>query len=178
MKTGFDLIHFVHWVNKTKLVQRLLLFIKLYKCSLLTFFFRFTSNISYSIYISHLLNIQYKVFLIYNTRCFSSSKNNLQKLHRRFSVCTGGLDYMHLPVSINYEWALFLGLLGQICHIFFSKDSFKYCCNSYSFWFTILLSILKDNFPETALHILFIVVHCFFDNVLVTFYLKFCDIYI
>lgn len=114
MKTGFDLIHFVHWVNKTKLVQRLLLFIKLYKCSLLTFFFRFTSNISYSIYISHLLNIQYKVFLIYNTRCFSSSKNNLQKLHRRFSVCTGGLDYMHLPVSINYEWALFLGLLGQI----------------------------------------------------------------
>lgn len=125
MKTGFDLIHFVHWVNKTKLVQRLLLFIKLYKCSLLTFFFRFTSNISYSIYISHLLNIQYKVFLIYNTRCFSSSKNNLQKLHRRFSVCTGGLDYMHLPVSINYEWALFIGLLGQICHIFFSKDSFK-----------------------------------------------------
>lgn len=116
---------FVHWVNKTKLVQRLLLFIKLYKCSLLTFFFRFTSNISYSIYISHILNIQYKVFLIYNTRCFSSSKNNLQKLHRRFSVYTGGLDYMHLPVSINYEWALFLGLLGQICHIFFSKDSFK-----------------------------------------------------
>lgn len=121
MKTGFDLIHFVHWVNKTKLVQRLLLFIKLYQCSLLTFFFRFTSNISYSIYISHLLNIQYKVFLIYNTRCFSSSKNNLQKLHRRFSVCTGGLDYMHLPVSINYEWALFLGLLGQICHIFSVK---------------------------------------------------------
>lgn len=119
MKTGFDLIHFVHWVNKTKLVQRLLLFIKLYKCSLLTFFFRFTSNISYSIYIGHILNIQYKVFLIFKKQ-FAKITPTFFCLYRRFR-----LHALHLPVSINYEWALFLGLLGQICHIFFSKDSFK-----------------------------------------------------
>lgn len=81
--------------EQTKLVQRLLLFIKLYKCSLLTFFFRFTSNISYSIYIGHILNIQYKVFLIFKKQ-FAKITPTFFCLYRRFRL--------HASTSFNKLW--------------------------------------------------------------------------
>lgn len=99
----------------------------------------------------------------------------MQKLHRRFSLGIGGLEY--LPVSINNEWALILSFVRTDLSHFF-KGSFKYCCSSYSFTPFGLQFCYKKTIFQSQLYMYCLVVHVFcFDNVLLTCSLKFCDRY-